>query len=303
MAITEKQAARRMNKLGASDAAAVLGLNEFQSPYDIWAQKKGIVPPFEGNTATKIGNAVESGIVSLVEEETGLKFHRNQYRAAKNGIMAANTDALCLDENIPLEIKTTARAEEWGEEDLGADGVPMRALVQLYCQMICCEATEGIIAVMLAGFRMDLRIYRIERHEKHCKAIEAELVDWWKTHIEGDTPPEGTMPETVYRAIDRPQGKAVELDTSLVERWREAEDVAKAAEREAKTLKDEVIASLGDAEIGSTPIGLVTFKAQTTRRFDQTAFKAAHPDQYAAFIKETESRVCRFKAAKNGGAA
>ena len=46
--------------IGGSDAAAVVGMNPFSSPYALWAEKTGKKPGFSGNLATEVGVTVSS---------------------------------------------------------------------------------------------------------------------------------------------------------------------------------------------------------------------------------------------------
>ena len=51
----EEWLALRHKYIGGSDAAAVVGLNAYVSPYTLWAEKTGRLPGFEGNLATEVG--------------------------------------------------------------------------------------------------------------------------------------------------------------------------------------------------------------------------------------------------------
>ena len=51
----EELLALRSRYIGGSDAAAVVNLNPYSSPYSLWAEKTGKVPCFEGNLATEVG--------------------------------------------------------------------------------------------------------------------------------------------------------------------------------------------------------------------------------------------------------
>ena len=41
----EEWLAQRLTGLGASECATVLGLNPFQSPFQLWAEKTGVAEP------------------------------------------------------------------------------------------------------------------------------------------------------------------------------------------------------------------------------------------------------------------
>ena len=54
--LTQEQQARRLSGLGASEVPAVLGLDPYRSPLDVYLEKTGVLPPFEGNNFTEWGN-------------------------------------------------------------------------------------------------------------------------------------------------------------------------------------------------------------------------------------------------------
>ena len=51
--------AERRNSLGGSDMGAVLGLNRWSSPYSVWAEKTGRLPPKEDSEAMRQGRNLE----------------------------------------------------------------------------------------------------------------------------------------------------------------------------------------------------------------------------------------------------
>ena len=46
--------------LGGSDVGAVLGMNPYRSPYSVWAEKTGRLPPKEDNEAMRQGRDLEN---------------------------------------------------------------------------------------------------------------------------------------------------------------------------------------------------------------------------------------------------
>ena len=62
---------RRREFVGASEVAAILGLSPYSKPFDVWAVKKGIVEPFKGNEATRLGQTLESSILDHAEGVLG----------------------------------------------------------------------------------------------------------------------------------------------------------------------------------------------------------------------------------------
>ena len=61
----------RRQGLGGSDASIVAGINEYKSPYALWAEKAGIVESeFKGNKATEWGHNLERVVAEQYARET-----------------------------------------------------------------------------------------------------------------------------------------------------------------------------------------------------------------------------------------
>ena len=69
---------------------------------------------------------------------------------------------------------------------------------------------------------------------------------------------------------------------------------SKELEAQEKAIASKIILAIG-ADTGITIAGkkAATYKAQTSRRFDSTAFKADDPETYAAYCKPSSFRVLR----------
>ncbi len=65
----------RGNLLTASDCAAAIGANQYQSPDDLLRKKCGLGEPFLGNEATAHGTKLEPVAIQLFEERYGEKVH------------------------------------------------------------------------------------------------------------------------------------------------------------------------------------------------------------------------------------
>ena len=55
----------RRRSVGGSDAAAIIGLNGWASPYSVWAEKTGRLPPKEDNEAMRQGRDLEAYVCLL----------------------------------------------------------------------------------------------------------------------------------------------------------------------------------------------------------------------------------------------
>ena len=100
----------RRRSIGGSDAAAIIGLNPWASPYSVWADKLGLIPPKEDNEAMRLGRDLEEYVAKRFCEETGKRVRR------ENSIIInpdypfahANVDRILIGEDAGLECKTSS---------------------------------------------------------------------------------------------------------------------------------------------------------------------------------------------------
>lgn len=66
----------RRKSIGGSDAAAVIGLNRYRTPMEVYADKLGAFPPKEDTEAMRLGRDLEEYVAQRFCEETGKKVRR-----------------------------------------------------------------------------------------------------------------------------------------------------------------------------------------------------------------------------------
>jgi len=64
----------RKNGLGASESAAALGYSDYKTPLDIYREKLGLAPPFEGNAYTLRGSRLEDIVAQYFCDGIELEF-------------------------------------------------------------------------------------------------------------------------------------------------------------------------------------------------------------------------------------
>lgn len=65
----------RRRSIGGSDAAALVGMNPCVTPYMLWADKTGKLPPKNDNEAMRQGRDLEAYVAQRFTEKTGKKVH------------------------------------------------------------------------------------------------------------------------------------------------------------------------------------------------------------------------------------
>jgi putative phage-type endonuclease len=248
----------RTSRIGASDAAAILGVSSYKTPYEVWLEKTNRVEPWEGNDATSIGTALEPLLLDHAEQDLG-DLQRNVFIPAPAGLpIGATLDAQVIATGDVVETKTSGMRKGapvvgyWGEE--GTDHIPQEYLVQTQLQMFCAGAEVAHVYALLGGWPV---VKYLIRYDKELASILTEqLTQWWHAHIIGDVPPDASAvtPEILKRVIRQPES-VIEIDQTATFRLRTIIDdleMAKAKKKEieeqVELLQGQLILALGDAE-------------------------------------------------------
>ena len=158
--------------ISASRGAAVLGLSEFQTPFEVfqrimeecepgWNAAHGYaLPPEPDSAAIRWGTAFEDAVVELAERKQGREIVSREVFFSLNEKSCGNEFyyVTChidgqykYDGSTVLhEGKTTsamAFREKWGEP--GTDHIPQIYQVQVQHQMLCTGAEEAIVSVLV----------------------------------------------------------------------------------------------------------------------------------------------------------
>ena len=217
MPINDRQRAQRKNKIGSSDAPAILGVDGYRNAYDVYLSKTQDLAEIDDNMAITIGNALEKSILDWAAGELKVSIRKNCYRASGDGINAANLDATipAFDDAV-LEGKTsgimhpTPEKELWGES--GTIQVPDRVTVQVHHQMYCCGANRAFVAALIGG--LGLRLYEIARNDDLIDILVEQINDFWINHVLARIPPPAEFYPSmdVIKRIRRVPEKVVALD-------------------------------------------------------------------------------------------
>ena len=113
--------------IGGSNAGTILGVNEWQTPLELYQRMKGLAPKPETNDLMVMGTLSEQGLRTLFERHHGAPIRQSHklHRHRDHHWMVAHIDGLVQGENAGWEAKTaTFRTfHKWGES--GTDEVPL----------------------------------------------------------------------------------------------------------------------------------------------------------------------------------
>lgn len=287
--LTTEQKAFRSKGVGASETAALLGLDPYRGPLDIWLRKTGRAESSD-TVHTQRGNYLEPALREWASDKIGIPFAACASMASdKHPLVLATPDGYSTAPHAVLELKAPGPRtyHEWGD----GDDAPDRYVVQVAQQMLVTGAPVGYLCAFLGE---DLRTYRYERNADLEGAIIDAIETFWARHIETDEAPpvDGSKgaAEWLTRRFPRNGGLVREADAAtaeLIEQYRAARQTREQAESTEEILKQQLQAAIGDDDGIVCLIGRITWKLAKGRRV--TDWQAL-----AAEMGATEEQISKY---------
>lgn len=295
----------RTNSIGGSDCATILGLNPFKSKISLWAEKTKLIQqePID-NEAIRQGKDFEDYVAQRFTEATGKKVQKvnKMYAHDDYPFMTANVDRKVVGENSGLECKTTSVFNKYDFEN---GKIPP----YYYCQCMHYMAVMGYDKMYLAVLVLSKEFYwfEIERNEDEINALIDAEVDFWNNYVATQTMPEidgsdsaldGVKDIYNNREINDTVIELPENNNELVAELKTIQEQIKYLQGEENRIKANLIANLGDSEIGETSAIKVTYKAQKRTTIDSKRLQAEQPEIYNQYSKTSTTRVLRTSIKK-----
>jgi len=269
--------AARTAGIGASEAAAVLDLNPWDSPFALYARKRGEAPAIEDNENMKWGRRLEGTVASAFAEETGRTVWGGGVllQSIEYPWLLATPDREqrdpSWDDDGLLEVKTTGLFDEWRED------VPVYYQVQLQQQLLVKGKKKGSIACLIGGQRFVWADF--DRHDGMCELLIEKGRVFWDRVQNGD-PPDIDPSKATIEALRKmaETSNVVELP-GVVAEWHHQRQALAAAEKEARASKEEldrlIAAAIGTASTGIMPDGVGAYIYKTRSRREHTVAAAS----------------------------
>ena len=300
----EEWLALRHKYIGGSDAAAVVGLNSFVSPYALWAEKTCRLPGFEGNLATEVGTYLEDFVAKQFERETGKRVRKSNQSWFNDEYpwAIANIDREIVGEDAGLEIKTTS---EMNMQKFKGGEYPANYYVQCMHYMAVTGKQKWYLAVLIGN--REFKWFTIERDEEEIKAL-MEAEKHMKHLIDTDTPPlaDGTASTTSTLNTIYADSQDMAIGIGSFERdldnYFRLKDQLKSIEMTIDGIENRIKSYLGECSQGEGEKYKVSWKTQYRQTFDSKRFIADHPDvDVSAYYKKSNSRPFKVteKKARN----
>lgn len=279
--------------LGSSEIASVVGLNAFESKYQLWLRRTGRVPAKNETFFMKAGHYLEDAVARFFEDESGRKViarsaaediyqhHAFEWARVSPDRMYWIGEKRSGDDKGVLECKTTQR-------EVDPDNLPPYWFTQVQYQLGVMGREQGSLAWLSAGRTFDYRDIEFvpDYFEWLMEEGEAFMID----NIGRDIEPEMKTAEDVITkyAVHTP-GRFVEADEELsllIQRLKDVKANIKDLELVQKEYEDRVKLAIGEAEsLNYQGVILATFKApKPSKTFDKKALEAGDPEIYAKYL-------------------
>lgn len=293
--------------IGASEIAAVAGLNPHASPWDVWCRKTGLAPDIEPNAPMEWGHRLEPAIRQKYVDDTREMvyvppeslFHK------ENKWARATPDGLILSEHLqpgnPRNWKHLLQCKNvgyWVEKAWSA-APPAYVQLQEHWEMYVTGLDRADVAVLIGG--NEYRCYSIHRDDKVISDLVTIGEDFWKK-VEGRIEPKVDDSDACRQHFERKfkRADAVELVAdSVVEDlftdWHEVTLRQKHDKKRLETIRNQVrklMAEAGASSIRSV-LGAASLAHHASEPVSETDWKhiaqllgstKCTPEEYAQLV-------------------
>ena len=285
--------------IGSSEVGTILGVNPWETPYQLWRRKTGLDAPKEENDAMRWGHYLEDAIARAFEDTTG-----------KTIIKASAGDWIAVDkERDFLRVspdRTYWLGDKRGPNDKGIveckstrlkfDEVPEYWFTQLMYQLGVMGYQEGYLAWVQRD-TLDFGTMHVQFDKDFYQFMTDRLTEFWQVNIQQGVEPDiVTVDDMLLKYTRSNPGKTIEVTDDIMADINELKIIKPQLDELTKTKKeieDRIKFAMADAEtlclpgtLESNPKAVATWKsAKDSTKFDQDAFKADHPDLYEQYCK------------------
>ena len=311
----------RRHSIGGSDAAAIIGLSKWASPYTVWADKTGRLPDKPDTEAMRQGRDLEEYVAQRFSEATEKRVKRCNailYNPAYPH-SHADVDRMIVGENAGLECKTTSTLDV--KQFRGVE-FPEKYYAQCVHYMAITGADRWYLAVLVLG--KEFHVYTLERDEAEIRALMDAETAFWEQYVETDSPPAADGAESTTDAIrtiysDSSQSicilfaERMKMNSfhsihqflsqflsahSQLEEYMALKSQSKALDARIAEIQNTIMEDMQDAERGECGAYTVIWKAQERETFQRKEFEKAHPEiNLAEYCRVSKSRP--FKVTEN----
>lgn len=274
--------------VGASEVSTIMGANPYENVGDLAVRK--LLPPevIEPNDAMRRGNVLEPALIQYASEELGEELHTPEVMFLNDRLISTLDAQGVLRPELIVEAKTN---NYWSHGQQLPDSWFWQAQAQMHC-----TETDSVHFVVLDR-AMRLGMTTVNRHDQMIEAMTRNVEAFCRAIDESRLPDDVDLTAPQVSALFPKAEGETELDSSalaLIAEWGAIKEALKDLEAKEKAVKDSLANMLRESEFGTVDgQRVISFKTQTTKRFDTKAFAEAYPELQAQFTTQSAYRVLR----------
>ncbi len=288
----------RQQGIGSSEVATILGLNPWETPYQLWRRKKGIDKAKDETFAMKAGHYLEDAVSQFWHDATGREVIKRSaidwlIVDTEKPYMRVSPDRTYWLADMPhsaqnkgiLECKTT-------QMKVDEDDLPKHWFVQVQYQLGVARLEHGSLAWLCSGREFGYK--DITLVPDFFAWIEEEVTKFWTDNILGNAEPEAQAVQDVMLKYGRhTDGKIIEIPEEVYEdvsHLKELKEQIAALDAQKEEWENRIKLAFGDAEaISYGGQVIATWKSpKPSEKFDAKAFTKDHPEMVKDYMVTTQ---------------
>lgn len=287
----------RKNGIGSSEVATIVGLNPWETPYQLWRRKVCLDAPKQENFAMKAGHYLEDAVSRFWADETGRKIIK---RSAGDWIIRDNDrpflqvspdrtywlgESRANSDKGILECKTT-------QMNIDADDLPKHWFCQVQYQLGVAGYTQGSLAWLCSA--REFGYTDITLVPDFYAWLTDEVARFWRDNIqEGKEPDIVNVGDVLLKYNRHTNGKSIEVSDEVFAAYQQLKDVRKELaqlDERKEALEAKIKIAFKDAEaLAHNGETIATWRSpKPTRRFDTKRFQADYPGMAEDYYTETQ---------------
>lgn len=217
----------RRGGIGSSDAAVIVGVSPWRTPYQIWEEKLfGICEQFENSAMTR-GKELEETARRQFEELMGIVVFPKNMVNPDTDWLRASLDGMCLDEKVMVEIKCPNKEDH---SRAVTKKVPEKYWPQCQHQL----AVTGLPGMYYFSFDGSKGVVvEVARDQSYIDQLFQKEKEFWAL-VQNGTPPALTDRDKVSMEDN-------EEWLNVSEQWKNACGILKDLEEKEKSLRQKMI--------------------------------------------------------------
>lgn len=295
--------AQRRKTIGGSDAAAIVGLSCYSTPYTIFMDKTGRLPDKPDTEAMRLGRDLEDYVAKRWQEATGKKVRRLQAMLYNPmyPFAHADVDRMVIGEDAGLECKTTSTLDV---KQFNGVEFPEKYYAQCVHYLAVTGLKRWYLAVLVFG--RGFFEFTLERDQLEIDALMTAEAEFWTENVAKDNPPppDGSQATTDALQVIYAESRDEERDLfgreAMLDEYMQLKRQKKAIEDRMGEIENSLKEDLQEAERGRCGFYTISWKSQQRSTFQPKAFAQAYPNiDLTPFYKTSSTRSFKVMEKKN----